>query len=89
MNNKNIWNYIIACLLGISIGVTSIGLYMVNTTSYYSTMYKQNIREIIHLQDSMIKELSDVLWFEYDYDLPQFDGDYPLIIDSLKKEINL
>lgn len=90
MNNKNIWNYIISCLVGMSIGVISIGFYMINTTNYYSsTIYKQNTREIIHLQDSMIKELSNVLWFDYNYDLPQFDGDYNKIINSLKQEINL
>lgn len=54
-----------------------------------NTIYEQNTREIIHLQDSMIKELSKVLWFEYNYDLPEFDGDYNEIIDSLKQEINL
>ena len=37
----------------------------------------------------MIKELSNVLWFEYNYDLPQFDGDYNHTIDSLKHKINL
>ena len=30
-----------------------------------------------------------VVEFEYDYDLPEFDGDYNEIIDSLKQEINL
>lgn len=90
MNNKNLWNYIISCLFGMCIGVTSIGFYMVNTTNYCSsTIYKKNTREIIHLQDSMIKELSDVLWFEYNYDLPEFDGDYNEKISKLKKEINL
>lgn len=87
---KNLWNYIISCLFGMCIGVTSIGFYMINTTNYCSnTIYRNNTREIIHLQDSMIKELSNVLWFKYDYDLPEFDGDYNETIDELKKEINL
>ena len=90
MNNKNIWNYLISCLIGMCIGVTSIGFCMINTTNYYNSIaYKQNTTKIIHLQDSMIQELSNVLWFEYDYDLPQFDGDYNYTIDSLKQEINL
>ena len=87
---NNIWNYIISCLFGMCIGVTTIGFYMINTTNYCSsTKYRNNTREIIHLQDSMIQELSDVLWFEYSYDLPQFDGNYNTTIDELKKEINL
>ena len=90
MNKNNLWNYIIACLLGMCIGVTNIGFCMINTTNYYNSItYKQNTTKIIHLQDSMIKELSNVLWFEYNYDLPQFDGDYNHTIDSLKHKINL
>lgn len=87
---NNFWNYITVYLSGMCIGVTSIGFYMINTTNYCSSIiYRNNTTKIIHLQDSMINELSNVLWFEYDYDLPQFDGDYNEIVDSLKQEINL
>ena len=87
MNKR--WNYTISFLFGMCIGMIIIGIYMNTLNDYNNTIYKQNTREIIHLQDSMIKELSSVLWFEYNYDLPQFDGDYNEIVDSLKQEINL
>lgn len=88
--NKTIYLFILLSLTCLNITVICLTWSMRDViNNYNNTIYKQNTREIIHLQDSMIKELSNVLWFEYDYDLPQFDGDYNEIIDSLKQEINL
>lgn len=88
--NKTIYFFILLSVTCLNISVICLTFYMRGImNNYNNTIYKQNTREIIHLQDSMIKELSNVLWFEYDYDLPQFDGDYNEIVDSLKQEINL
>jgi hypothetical protein len=72
---------IITFILGISVGIIF--------TITHNHKYIRNTKQIIHLQDSMIKELSNVLWFEYNYDLPEFDGDYNEIVDSLKHDIQL
>lgn len=88
--NKTIYLFILLSVTCLNISVIYLTFSMRNIMNKYNnTIYKQNTREIIHLQDSMIKELSSVLWFEYNYDLPQFDGDYNEIVDSLKQEINL
>ena len=88
--NKTIYLFIILSVTCLNISVIALTLSLRNSMNKYNnTIYKQNTREIIHLQDSIIKELSSVLWFEYNYDLPQFDGDYNEIVDSLKQEINL
>lgn len=89
--NKSIYILVLLSLTCINAGIICLTFYIRRTTiNYYdSIIYKQNTKQIIHMQDSMIKELSDVLWFEYHYDLPQFDGDYNETIDSLKQEINL
>lgn len=88
--NKTIYIFLLLSLTCLNITVICLTCSMRDViNNYNNNIYKQNTREIIHLQDSMIKELSNVLWFEYDYDLPQFDGDYNEIIDSLKQKINL
>lgn len=87
---KIIYLFLLSSLTCLNISVICLTFSIRNITNKYNnTIYKQNTKQIIHLQDSMIKELSNVLWFEYNYDLPQFDGDYNEIVDSLKHKINL
>lgn len=52
----------------------------------------QHQQKLIEYQDVMINELADVLWDDYNYDCPQFDGkeqdninNEKEIIDSLYK----
>lgn len=46
----------------------------------------QHQQKLIKYQDAMISTLGDVLWNEYGYDLPQFDGEEQDNID-IEKEI--
>ena len=46
----------------------------------------QHQQKLIKYQDVMISSLGDVLWNEYGYDLPQFDGEEQDNID-IEKEI--
>ena len=46
----------------------------------------QHQQKLIKYQDIMISSLGDVLWNEYNYDLPQFDGQEQDNID-IEKEI--
>lgn len=46
----------------------------------------QHQQKLIKYQDVMISTLGDVLWNEYGYDLPQFDGEEQDNID-IEKEI--
>ncbi len=48
----------------------------------------QHQQKLIKYQDILISSLSDVLWNEYGYDLPQFDGEEQDNIDTEKQIID-
>lgn len=48
----------------------------------------QHQQKLIKYQDVMISSLGDVLWNEYGYDLPQFDGEEQDNIDIEKQIID-
>lgn len=48
----------------------------------------QHQQKLIKYQDIMISSLGDVLWNEYGYDLPQFDGEEQDNIDIEKQIID-
>lgn len=48
----------------------------------------QHQQKLIKYQDVMISTLGDVLWNEYGYDLPQFDGEEQDNIDIEKQIID-
>lgn len=48
----------------------------------------QHQQKLIEYQDIMISSLGDVLWNEYNYDLPQFDGQEQDNIDIEKEVID-
>ena len=48
----------------------------------------QHQQKLIEYQDVMISSLGDVLWNEYGYDLPQFDGEEQDNIDIEKQIID-
>lgn len=48
----------------------------------------QHQQKLIKYQDIMISSLGDVLWNEYNYDLPQFDGQEQDNIDIEKEVID-
>lgn len=48
----------------------------------------QHQQKLIKYQDFMINSLADVLWNDYNYDLPQFDGQEQDNIDFEKEIID-
>lgn len=81
-------SYIIGFIWGIICGIIVCSISTKNTySSSIDNNYQKNTERIIIMQDSMIKVLSDKLWFEYDDDLPEFDGDYNIIVEELKETI--
>lgn len=48
----------------------------------------QHQQKLIKYQDIMISSLGDVLWNQYNYDLPQFDGQEQDNIDFEKEVID-
>lgn len=48
----------------------------------------QHQQKLIEYQDVMIDELADVLWDDYNYDCPQFDGEEQDNINNEKEIID-
>ena len=48
----------------------------------------QHQQKLIEYQDVMINELADVLWDDYNYDCPQFDGEEQDNINNEKEIID-